>query len=173
MTRAAALLTTAILALSLLAACGEDDVNGDDDHGFEIEDQILQGKIDGEEWVFSSGSAEESSFQEGWFRVKLYAGTDEPCGFGTPSGADDRSILSSFPGEPGEYELGITSSRPSVTFTYPDGGTAQNMVATRGLLVIDEVTTEKMSGALIATFDVDHEVDGTFELTRCDAAEPE
>lgn len=144
-----------------LAGCGE----------FEVEDQPLQGTIDGEPWTYSAGSAEESFSNEDELRVNIFADTETPCeGALGPDDADDRRIISTFPSTPGEYDLGFGDDELTITFTYPDDGDGppRNMIATSGKLVIDMVTDEYVRGGLGANFDSDHQVNGNFELTRCD-----
>jgi hypothetical protein len=152
----------AMLALFGVVGCGDD---GDGGGGLSLKDQPLQGTINGEPWEFTSGDADEGFGDDGTWSVTLRAGTVETCPLtGGPADADDREVISSFPQEPGEYPLGFNSGQ-TVTFAYGEG---QNVIGTEGTLVISEVTDAKITGSLVAKADADHEVNGNFELARCD-----
>lgn len=146
------------LAVLFAVGCGED-----------IQDQPVQGVIDGESWEYSAGSAVETGFDDGEFRIGLYSGTSDGCdgGFGspTPEGASDRYVWAFAPPEPGEYDLGLSADDMTIVF---ESDEASSYNATDGEFIIDEITDETITGSLYANYDSDYEVNGHFELDRCD-----
>lgn len=142
---------------------------GDDDPSWTIEDQPLQGSINGQSWTYSSGRA-GAGFEDDEFSIDIYTGASDACaGFGDPNDADDRKILASIPNTPGEYDLGWGEDSHTITFFYStEEHPAMNVIATQGKLVIDEITDETVSGGLAAHYDPENNANGRFELTRCD-----
>jgi hypothetical protein len=152
------------LALVALVAWG----CGDDEPSWTIEDQPLQGSINGQPWTYSSGQA-SPGFEDDEFSIDIYTGAPDPCaGFGDPDDAEDRKILASIPDTPGEYDLGWGEDSHTITFFYStEEHPAMNVIATEGKLVIDEITDQTISGGLAAQYDSDNKANGRFELTRC------
>lgn len=136
-----------VVGFLVTAGCGDLPMDG----------QPVQGYIDGEPWEYTSGKAEIED--DDTLRIDLYAGTDDPCGFGlVPEGADHRRVSGSFiPAEPGEY------SEQWVSTSSDEGSTNTD----RNDVVIDEIGDEKVTGALRYDFDDDNQVSGEFELIRC------
>ena len=64
----------------------------------------------------------------------------------------------------GEEEL-CFSSGCSKTLTFYDGSV--NYIITTGKIKIDTVTTTEVTGKMYAKYGSDHEINGTFTLSRC------
>jgi hypothetical protein len=154
MKKLAALIITGALGL---AACGGDDEGGD----VTIAETPLAGKIGGQAWTFAQGQTNDFlSEGEDNFFAELYSSTFEACGFDSPTG---NNLLGRVPRVAGDFELSLSQN-----FTFViDGDTPNNLIATRGLLRVDEVTDTTITGGLHAIYDGDNEVDGTFSLTIC------
>ena len=141
-------------ALSLgLAACGGDS--------YEISDQSLQGKVGGVDWSFAGGETDSFLSDEESFFASLFSSSLEACAFSSPGG---NRLLMAIPTEPGDYELGISQT---MTFVVDQSDGLENLVATEGRLVVDEVTATTIAGGIYARFDGDNEIDGNFSLTIC------
>lgn len=46
-------------------------------------------------------------------------------------------------------------------------GDSDNLIATNGRIVVDEVTATTVKGGLVASYDGSNEVNGRFEVTIC------
>jgi hypothetical protein len=140
--------------------CGSD---GDGDESFDIAAGTLSGKVGGQSWTFVAGEASSLFADDDTFFTDLYA---EPipsaCQNGPPSSRNQ--LIFNLPMQPGDYRLslGLTA-----TFVIEDGGTTDNLGATRGRLVVEEVTDSTVRGKAHVVFDADNEVDGTFQVARC------
>jgi hypothetical protein len=139
--------TTLALALG---ACGTD---------FTVASTPLAGTVGGQPWTFVAGDT-DAFLSEGEtdFFASFYAATFTPCGFSSPSG---NHLIVAVPKEPGEYDFSLSLN---MTFVV---GASENLVATEGVVIVDEVTPTLARGGLHGTFDGDNEVDGRFELTVC------
>ena len=126
--------------------------------GHEVSDQPLAGTVGGQPWTFAAGHTNAFlSEGEDDFFAELYAEAFTPCGFTSPSG--DHLIIA-VPKEPGEYDFSLQLNMTFVVGT-------DNLVATEGVVVVDEVTATEVSGGVYGIFDGDNEIDGTFTLTVC------
>lgn len=141
-----------IVGLAMIAgACGGGG-------GEEIVDTTLSGSVGGQPWTFVAGHTDAFlSEGESDFFAELYAGTFTPCGFDTPTGD---FLIVSVPKEVGEYDFSL-----SLNMTFVVG--SDNLVATDGRVVVDEVTATTVRGGLVGDFDGDNHVNGQFELTIC------
>jgi hypothetical protein len=138
-----------ILTAAALAGCGEDVT---------VTEQPLSGMVGGQQWTFQKGDTNAFLSDADGFFASLYAEDFAACGFGAPS---PPMLLISVPTEIGEY--GFSLSR-NMTFV-PSSG--ENLVATEGVIVVEEITADTIYGGLHGIFDGDNEVDGTFALTIC------
>jgi hypothetical protein len=140
----------AALAL-LMGACGGGS-------SYEVSDQPLAGTVGGAPWTFVAGHTDAFlSEGEDDFFAELYAEAFAPCGFATPQGS---LLLVAVPKEPGEYEMSL---QLNMTFVAND----ENLVATDGVIVVEEVTATTVTGGVHGVFDDDNQVDGRFTLTIC------
>jgi hypothetical protein len=150
----------ALLAVAMCAwaACGT---------SYEVADQPLAGTIDGEPWTFVAGATDAFlSEGEDEFFAGLYDEAFEPCQYSEP----DRPtfLIASIPKQPGEYEFSLSLN---MTFVVDRDDGPDNLVATDGVIVVDEVTATTVRGGLHGVFDDDNEVNGTFEVAICAATE--
>ncbi len=146
------------LGLGLLACNGKDD----EETTYTIEDQPLSGKINGVDWTFESGITDDFLSDEEEFFVALFGEVvDDACNFGFSDGSE---ILVGVPTEVGEYNVSLSQSG---TFVYDDGDTPMNLVATDGLIRVDEITDTELTGGLALEVDEDNTVNGTFTVTIC------
>jgi hypothetical protein len=147
---------TTLFALSLagLVGCASDDAGSKD-----IDETMLAGKVGGQSWTFVAGhtSAFLSEGEPDFF-ASLYPATFTTCGFSEPGG--DHLIVA-IPKTPGDYEMSLSRN-----MTFVVGGNS-NLIATKGRIVVDEVTATTVKGGLVATYDGSNEVNGRFEVTIC------
>lgn len=142
------LLGSVVFAVAAAACAGD---------GVEISTAPLTGKVGGQSWTFVAGDTSAFLSDENDFFAQFYAATFTACGFSTPQG---NSLIVAVPTKVGDYEMSLSRN---MTFVVGD----QNLIATDGRIVVDEVTATKVSGGLHATYDGDNEVDGRFEITIC------
>src|SRR3569833_2386478 len=125
-----------VVAWMGLAACSADSVD--------VSSETLAGSINGEPFTFVAGET-NAFLSEGddSFFSDLYGAPYTACGFSQPMGSH---VIASVPKQPGDYTLSL---QRNMTFTYTDGnGEIQNLIGTRGRLIVDEVTTTSVSGRL-------------------------
>jgi hypothetical protein len=144
---------TCLLLASTLAA-GACTVTTSQD----IDPTQLSGVVDGVPWTFQAGETDAflSENQDDFFAT-LYASSYTPCSDFDPSGPH---LIVSIPKAAGDYTMGLSRS-----MTFVDGDL--NMVAVDGRIVVDEVTSDHVSGGLHGTYDIDNEVSGQFDLHVC------
>ena len=137
-----------------LVGCATDDAGS-----AEISDQMLTGSVGGQAWSFQAGhtSAFLSEGEPDFF-ASLYPAAFTACGFSEPAG---NHLIVAIPKTPGEYEMSLSRN---MTFVVGD---SNNLIATKGRIVVDEVTPTSVKGGLVATYDGDNEVNGRFEVTVC------
>ncbi len=139
-------------SIGLLAACGSDD-----DSGHSIPDTNLSGTLGAQPWSFADGQTDPFLSQDDQFYATLQGPSQSRCDAAT---IGERALLIAFPKQPGERELGDSYS---VTFKIGE----ENLIATEGVIRIDQVTDTTAIGALQAAYDVDNEVSGVFDVTVC------
>lgn len=126
----------------------------------EIVNATLSGYVAGQSWSFVAGHTDSFlSDGEDDFFATLYPSTFTPCGFSEPSGPH---IIVSIPKTPGDFEMGFSRN-----MTFVNG--SNNLVSLDGHIRVDSVTATSVSGGLVATYDLDNEVNGTFDVTICPA----
>jgi hypothetical protein len=130
-----------------------------DDGSPELADTMLAGKVGGQTWTFAAGhtSAFLSEGEPDFFAT-LYPMTFTTCGFSEPAG---NHLIASIPKQPGEYPMSLSRN---MTFVVGD---SNNLIATTGKIVVDEVTATTIKGGLVATYDGQNEVNGRFEIAIC------
>jgi len=142
------------LVPALLVACG-----GDDDL-LEIPDGPLEGVIGGQDWAFASGTTDSFLSDGDAFWVSLLD-TEGDCG----SFGDGNKLLTQLPTETGEYELGLSQN---VTFVVQTDDAVENLVATEGVLRVDDITDTTVEAAIVAEYDDSNSVGGSFTVTICE-----
>ena len=155
------LLCLTLLTVLTSSACGGDDDGGDT--SFEISSEPLMGTVNGEAWAFVAGET-DAFLSEGKddFFTSMYSETVTECAASFPS---SDHLLVSMPKVPGDYRLSL---QQNMTFSIRDvNDEIDNLVATRGRLVVSTITATAITGGLHARYDDDNEVDGQFTLTIC------
>jgi len=147
------------LLLVLLSAC-----TGDDKSDLVIADSTLSGTVDGADWTFVRGEVDPYMSEEDLLFAVLWPEDYDTCEL---TGHEATSYLVvQIPGEQGEYDF---SADFSGTFVSDDGsGNPQNAVTLDGVVRVDEVTVDLLSGGLAMTDGADNDVSGTFSLVMCD-----
>ncbi|HEY5946908.1 MAG TPA: hypothetical protein VIV40_15500 [Kofleriaceae bacterium] len=131
----------------------------DDGSTAEISNEMLTGSVGGQAWSFKAGhtSAFLSEGEPDFFAT-LYPATFTTCGFSEPGG---NHLIVSIPKTVGEYEMSLSRN---MTFVVGD---SNNLIATKGRIVVDEVTATSVKGGLVSSYDGQNEVNGRFEVTIC------
>lgn len=144
-----------LIALTLglgMMACGEDE----DD--VSVADQPLQGLAYGQEWQVEGATTNAFLSDESEFWVDAYIGAPSCSAFGP--GGDRPKLIISVPRSEGTYRLGLNLN---MTFAFMN----DNLVATDGVLIVEEVTETSVTASLRASFDGDNSVEGRFVAQIC------
>lgn len=143
-----------------MSACGKDEV--------ELPDEVLQGKIDGEEWTYKSANAylESADFR---YRV-TFLSTEEtvsdPCALRSTAKRHITAFLR-FPEYSGDYTLTpqlVNDNEVVVTFNADISG---SLVASSGFMSIFAIENRVVFGYLQAVLDDDNTVEGSFQIRLC------
>ena len=149
-----------LLSFVLITSCGDDEDNGPK---YEFKNQSLQGQIEGEAWVFSSGIAEVSFFDETDLSFELSSETfEDPC---TEFILDGQRLLFDVPATVGVYELSFTENGHTVTLYNPD--TNLNSIAVSGAVEILTITETEVTGRIDARTDSETFANGNFTVPFC------
>lgn len=145
----------------LALGCSSDGDGGGE--SFEIGSGPLGGKIGGESFTFIAGETDSFLSDDEQFFASLYADPiTTACQLGPSS--TKHHLLLNIPTKPGDYELGLSLT---ATFVLETNSGSENLGATRGRLVVDEVTADSIRGKAHVVFDAANEVDGVFQVARC------
>ena len=128
----------------------------------------LSGKI-GTAWTFQTGRMVVPSSSSGsyWYSM-TNDNLSNACSSSYTGTSSNPKVTYSRDAAPtaGETELSFTSGNVK-TVTFYDGTT--NYIVAKGKITIDTVTTTAVTGKMyaISGSDTDHEINGTFTLSRC------
>jgi hypothetical protein len=149
--RCAAVLSTALAALG----CGG--------NSFDISMGTLSGKVGGQPWTLASGETDalQSAGQTTFF-TNMYAVAVTPCSNGFDF-ASNYMILN-IPMTPGDYSLSLSLNQ---TFVVVSGSNTNNLIATSGRIVVDQVTATSVTGGAHFQYDANNTVNGQFTATVC------
>ena len=145
-----------IFSLTLFSNCKEDELGTN---------QILEGVIGGEEWVFKFAKANFNSI-DNIYDVEFYSTLqtqDDPC---TIISTANAYISVQLPNQLGTFTLpfGIQSQ----TLRFNQKGTSNdNFSATSGFIEITVNSGGRIGGYIVAEFDGDNKVEGNFVMNRC------
>ena len=133
----------------------------------DYETTTLSGKIIDTSWTFKTGRATVPTSSTGSYSVSMINDNLSDACSSTYTGTSSNPIVS-FSRDNltvGETELGWGTGYGSVSFL--DGSTSY--LVTKGKISIDTHTTTAVTGKMYAIFgtDTDHEINGTFTLSRC------
>ncbi|MFZ5893002.1 MAG: hypothetical protein ACOY0T_18220 [Myxococcota bacterium] len=152
-------------ALLCMAACSSD---GDGSTGSvdstTIASTPLSGKADGKPWTFVNGWT-DAFLSEGEpnYWAALYAESLTSCS-GIPDNKQPE-LLMNLPRQPGTYKLSL---QLNATFAIARASNdTDNLVATKGKLVIDEVTATQVRGGAFVEYDANNSVNGQFQIAVC------
>lgn len=145
-----------LLALAAaLTACGGSD---DPPAPLSVGSQPLAGRIGGRAWTFLHGKTDAylSGTQPDFFGM-LFADGAGGCGAFSSS---DRVLLD-VPKIAGDYPFSTTRNGTFVV------GSSTNLVATRGRIIVEQVTAESVTARVHMVFDASNEIDGEFVASVC------
>lgn len=147
-----ALLTTVLLSVGATACTVEAGSDA------EILNSNLSGVVAGQNWNFVAGhtSAFLSEGEDDFFAT-LYPTAFTPCGFSEPSGPH---IIVAIPKTTGDFDMSLGRN---MTFV----NESNNLVSFDGHIRVDSVSATNVTGGLVASYDSDNEVNGTFDVTIC------
>lgn len=154
------------LALALFSCSKSDDSGDSNSSSFSFKNQNVQGKIEGADFTGQAGSASISTFDsDTTYFIEIFGDTtSDPCGvFGFTSD----KVMMHVPREVGLYELSLSTTGTSRTVTLFDADEVTNVISTEGAIEILEITDSKVKGRIDARFDSDNNVNGNFEVDRC------
>lgn len=123
----------------------------------EVDPTPLAGTVGGQPWTFQAGHTDAFLSKDGDFFATLFPTSFTTCGFSEPSG---NHLILSIPRTPGEYPMSLSRN-----MTFAVGN--DNKIAIDGKIVVDEVTATSIKGGIVASFDAQNEVNGTFQIPVC------
>jgi len=129
----------------------------------EIQEQTLEGIINGVDWIFGSGIAIYDA-NDDEFLVRLYAEqTNDPCTLQSSV----NKILLTMPNQVGPYALSMEQHTVTlVEDRQPDP--PMNFIATEGEVEIYGVEIDSISAGMAVYVDDNTWVNGTFDITVCE-----
>jgi hypothetical protein len=145
------------LGVLLMANCGG---GGSDGSNLPISSQTLSGKIGGQTWSLVTAQSDAFLSTSTTYWVDMFATAFTACQGSTPNNAN--SILMELPNTPGNYPLSLM-----LNATFYNASTSDNLVATRGRIQIDSVTSTTITGGANFTYNADNTIDGLFQVTIC------
>jgi hypothetical protein len=132
-----------------------------------IVDQIPTGIHDGQSWTMLKAEVKSDYFDEDRLTIRLFTEEIETCGFSSSS--EKPYLLFSVKKAVGEYPLKMSFGEDgqTVTFVTPP---ATNTIATQGIVVIEELTAEKLTMGIVAQAGDGDVVNGRFTVDLCDSS---
>jgi hypothetical protein len=157
----AAVMAVLALALSALAGCGDGGASAGDQPA--IADGMLTGTVGGKPWTLVTAETDSFLSSGDTFFATLYAEAFTPCTGAGFSVTGDHLIFT-IPKTAGDHALSLSLTE---TFTIQTSqGQLDNLIATRGHIVVDSVAAAVTGGAAI-TYDAQNTVSGHFQITVC------
>jgi hypothetical protein len=155
-----------VLACPLALACSSSgdkaDGTSNSTDSTAIATTPLAGKVGGQPWTFVSGQTDAflSDGEEDYTGV-LTSEAATTCG----SFPDLSHLLLYLPRKTGTFPLGLNRI---ATFSIPLGTSDyDNLGATKGRIVIDEVTASSIRGGAFVEYDANNSVNGQFQVAIC------
>jgi len=161
-TRISARARVALLALSLpvLGACGDGGANAEPD----IAAGPLSGTVGGKPWTLVTAETDPFLSTGDTYFATAYAETFTPCtGAGLASKGDH--LIFNIPKTPGDHPLSTSLTATFAVWSTPD--LIDNLITTRGQVVVDAVTATSITGGAAISFDEMNTVNGQFQVTVC------
>jgi hypothetical protein len=129
---------------------------------FDVAQVPLAGKVGGQAW--SLGTIQTNAFlsaSSDTFFVEAFPETFTPC-TGDTSGATGNRVIMNIPKQAGTYALSF-----AFTQTFYVQASSLNLAATRGRILVEEVTDTMIRGGAHFEFDADNAVNGQFQTPIC------
>ena len=149
----------------LLAGCGDDGGDGDGDSGggsTSIATGPITGKVGG--MSFAAADAQVDSFLsegEDDFFIEVSATALASCNdFGSGNG-----LILNVPKKVGTFAMSLSLNGTFTIENLETGG--DNLIATKGSIRVDEITTALVRGGVSMTYNADNSVSGEFEAEIC------
>lgn len=154
------LMSIALVGVCFVSGCGSEGDGAGDANKTPIASTTLAGTIGGQAWTLAKGATDSFlSAGEPEFFATLYPEALTPCATQTTS-VSNRLVLM-VPRAKGDYALG-----PSLAATFVIGAN-QNLIATTGRLVVDDITQFQIRGGAAIEYDANTRVSGRFEISVC------
>lgn len=129
----------------------------------DIQEQNLEGIINGVDWVFGSGVALFDADDDEYL-VRLYAETSEdPC---TLQSAVNKIVLS-LPNQVGPYPLSLDGETVTLV-EHRDDEAPMNYIAITGTVEVYSIEADVLAAGMAVYVDDNTWVNGTFSITICD-----
>ncbi len=143
---------------SVLISCGDNDI--------QLPDQILQGKINGEEWTYKSANAYliSSDFS---YRARFLSSEEpvsDPCALPAPSLRNIKAIFRPSEGSFFVAPQAVDNNQVQVSF---DISPSRSLIATSGFMEVYAIDNLVVIGYLQAVLDDNNTVEGSFEIRLC------
>lgn len=129
---------------------------------FDLDEDPLIGKINGEDWSYTVGRADYSLVSNQAAGYIFNEELENPCLKVNTTAAH---VLIAFPTAKGNYNLPFINNTGYVKFATPNGGPIYT--AAGGFLEIVEVNSYEIIGYISADFDDDNYVQGSFLVEVC------
>ncbi|HEY5959565.1 MAG TPA: hypothetical protein VIV60_23575 [Polyangiaceae bacterium] len=149
----------------LLIACSESSGEGSDNPSnadISIAEGTLSGKVGGKPWSLVTAQTDAFlSADDPEFWIDFYAEAVTACTM--PMGVSQNHIILHVPKTPGDYRLSLSLNGTFVI----DGETTDNLVATKGRILVDQVSDASVRGGFTMQYDQNNSVSGHFEAKIC------
>lgn len=154
----------ALCATCWASGCGSDTKasEGGGDPATTIASTPLAGVVGGQAWSIDHADTEPALSDEETFFLTLYAEPAAACEPFFQSTRDELILI--VPKAPGDYAISLARA---ATFVVDPSGKNDNLVAIRGRLVIEEVTSTSLRGGLSVEYNTANHVNGQFEANVC------
>lgn len=129
--------------------------------------EAVAGFVNGSRWTLASGTARQNFFEPSQMQITLSdTFYESPC---REFFIGNRLLLAraSFNG-PSLTQFGQGNPIETSTFSFENDSKGwRNLIATRGKLQITSITDTEVTGAIIADYDKDNSINGTFVIPIC------
>lgn len=146
---------------SLALGCSDDGGDGGGGSATPIANGALTGKVGGEAFTVATAQVNAFLSDEDAFWVDVSSEVLTSCN----DSATGNSLILNVPKKPGTYALSLSLN---ATFVVEGGAETQNLIATKGSLRVDEVTSALVRGGISMAYDSDNSVNGEFEAIVCE-----
>ncbi len=154
-----------LAAASVIVSCSKDD---DDEASYTFLDQEMQGKIEGDNWSLTVGTAEVSVWDSTLLDLSFHVdSSDDPCNDWQLQG---NKIIGTVPNAVGLYPFNFDfSGDDNMTITLFHSETSMNIIATEGAIEITliDIANGVVEGRVATTVDDDNFVNGNFSIIYC------